>query len=267
MSNLEKRHFPDEDTADLRRAKLLLEYPGLAIKIANILGTPIEKGFALLPHGWQDKVAVATRAALLKGLEFSIQTLGKSDYKKSRDWIHRLLVVGTGAAGGAIGFASLPIELPVSTCVILRSVADIARSEGHDTFSLEVKLSCLQVLALGGARSSDNAAEAGYWTVRLALAKIISEAATYIAEKGLAEKAAPQLVRLIASIAARFSTVVSEEVAAKAVPVIGAVGGAAVNYIFMDHFQDMAHGHFIILRLEKKYGTDTVRAAYNRLEV
>ena len=34
---------------DLRTAKLLLESPGLAAKISNFAGAPIEKGFALLP--------------------------------------------------------------------------------------------------------------------------------------------------------------------------------------------------------------------------
>ena len=34
---------------DLRTAKLLLETPGLAAKIGNYVGAPIEKGFGLLP--------------------------------------------------------------------------------------------------------------------------------------------------------------------------------------------------------------------------
>src|SRR5687768_4383744 len=39
------------DRTDLRRAKRLLENPGLAARIANTLGTPIERLFAALPAG------------------------------------------------------------------------------------------------------------------------------------------------------------------------------------------------------------------------
>jgi hypothetical protein len=35
--------------------------------------------------------------------------------------------------------------------------------------------------------------------------------------------------------------------------------------MFTDYYQDMARGHFIVRRLEKQYGYETVRAAYNQL--
>lgn len=98
--------------------------------------------------------------------------------------------------------------------------------------------------------------------IRAALAKAVSEAAEYIAERGIAKETAPALVRLIAMISARFGIVVSEKAAAIAVPAIGAVGGAVVNTLFMDHFQKMAQGHFTVRRLERKYGEDAVRTAY-----
>jgi hypothetical protein len=130
---------------------------------------------------------------------------------------------------------------------------------------LDVRLACLEVLALGGRRGGDDAAGGGYWIVRAALARAVSEAAAFIAERGVAEEGAPPLVRLVALIAARFSTVVTEEVAAKAVPVVGALAGGAVNLLFMRHFQETARGHFVVKRLEKTYGVDAVRAAYEEL--
>jgi hypothetical protein len=148
---------------------------------------------------------------------------------------------------------------------MLRSIADIARSEGHNISLLEVKLSCLEVLALGGRSPKDDLAEGGYWVVRISLAKSISEAAAYIAEKGLMEEGAPPLVRLITAIASRFSVVVTEGAAAKAVPVIGAVTGGTINLLFMHHFQEMARGHFIIKRLEKKYGSHLVEKVYREV--
>ena len=255
------------DLNDLSVAKSKLEYPGLTAKITALIGKPIETGFKRLPRNWNEKVTDITQAVLLKGLELAVRTMGEIETKSSRDWLHRVLVTSSGVAGGAVGFASLPVELPISTTIILRSIADIARSEGHNLSLLEVKLACLEVLAFGGKSVKDDSAGEGYWVIRAALARAISEAATYITEKGLAEKGAPPLVRLIAAIASRFSIVVTEEVAAKAVPVIGAAVGGAINYLFMDHFQEMARGHFIVKRLEAKYGTEIVERTYKDLVI
>ena len=46
---------------------------------------------------------------------------------------------------------------------------------------------------------------------------------------------------------------------------IGAAGGAIINSLFIDHFQAMARGHFIVLRLEKIYGSDAIKQAYSTL--
>jgi len=98
--------------------------------------------------------------------------------------------------------------------------------------------------------------------VRAGLATAVTEAARYLAEKGLGAGATPALVRLISTLAARFGVVVSEKAAAQAVPILGAAGGAVINTLFIDHFQDMARGHFIVRRLEKVYGVEVVQRAY-----
>ena len=72
-------------------------------------------------------------------------------------------------------------------------------------------------------------------------------------------------MRLIAQVASRFGVVVTQKLAVQALPVIGALGGAAVNYAFIDHFQEIARAHFIVRRLERRYGKDAVRAAYERI--
>ena len=40
-----------DELAELRYAKSLLEQPGLAARLANVLGRPIEQGLAMLPAG------------------------------------------------------------------------------------------------------------------------------------------------------------------------------------------------------------------------
>ncbi|MGC7931746.1 hypothetical protein ACP3VS_24590, partial [Lysinibacillus sp. VIII_CA] len=62
-----------------------------------------------------------------------------------------------------------------------------------------------------------------------------------------------------------FGLVVSDKVAAGAVPILGAVGGATVNVIFMDHFQRIAQGHFTLRRLERAYGSAEIRQRYAEL--
>ena len=187
-------------------------------------------------------------------------TLGRKRQRPSREFFHKVLAGTSGGIGGAFGLAALPVELPVSTTLILRSIADIARSEGHDLSQMETKLACIEVFALGGKGS-----ESAYWVTRAAMSQTMSDAATYLAQKGVVRESAPAIARMVNAIAARFGVVVSEEVAAKAVPIIGAAGGSIVNVMFMSHFQELARGHFIVKRLEAARGLEEVRAAYNSL--
>ena len=253
------------DLEDLRFAKRLLEEPGLAAKISNLFGTSIEKGFELLPEKWHDIVLKVATESLQKALDFAIKTMNDRQKTASSNLTHKILVTATGAGGGAFGLSSLAVELPISTTIILRSIADIARSEGEQIKMVETRLACLEVFALGGKTLKDDGTETGYFFVRSALARAISDAAQHIVKIGLGQKGAPALVRLISAIATRFGIVVSEKAAAQAVPVIGAVGGALINTIFIDHFQDMARGHFIVRRLERNYGTQLVKEAYDKI--
>ena len=252
-----------EDRAELRSAKLILENPGLAAKLSNTLGSPVEKGMKMLPARVQKTVQEATRAALMKALDVAVSSLGTAPSKAPSNRLHKIAAAASGAAGGAFGIAAIGIELPISTTVILRSIADIASAAGEDPREVETKLACLLVFALGSTRdASDDAAESGYFAARSALATAVTEASRHLAEKGLSKGTAPALVRLISLIAARFGIVVSQKTAAQMVPILGAAGGALINTIFISHYQDMARGHFIVRRLERKYGPQAVREAY-----
>ena len=250
----------DDDREALRYAKNLLENPSLASKITNVIGVPIEKGFELLREKWAEVVKGATRKSLETALHVALITLDDKPQMQSWEILHKLAIAATGA-GGAFGLAGLPVELPVSTTIMLRSIAEIARSEGERLQMPEVKLACLEVFALGGRSTSDDANESAYFVMRGALSRSVSGAAKYMAEEG-----APAIVMLITQLAARFGVSVSEKVAAQAIPIIGAAGGAIINVLFIDHFQDMARGHFIVRRLERTYTPDLVREKYKRLK-
>ncbi len=256
----------EHDLAELGAAKSLLENPGLAVKLTSVLGAPIEKGFALLPEKWSEAVHDVVRVSLQKTLRVALATLGpKSRRARSLDRLHKAAVVGTGGVGGAFGWGALAIELPISTAIMLRSIADISRSEGEDLTSPEAQLACLEVFALGGPSSADDAAETSYYAIRSTLAKSMAAAAERISRQGLSAEGSPAVVRFLAKIAERFGVSVSEKTAAMAIPILGAVGGAAANAIFMTHFQNMARGHFKVRKLERRYGKELVRTAYEGL--
>jgi hypothetical protein len=268
MTLYEGDEFLESDLLDLKQAKKNIESPGLIASLSSLIGSPIEQGIDKLPESWKKNLSKVTEGILMKALDFAIYTLGDSDTKKSQEWFHKLLVATSGGVGGAFGLASIPVEMPISTAIFLRGIADVARSEGHDISLLSVRLECLSVLALGGDSKKDDAAETGYWGVRMTLNKAVPQAIEKIITEGAGKNIATNFSRFISIIASRFAIIVSEEAVARTIPlVIGAVAAGTINLLFMNHFQDMARGHFIIKRLEKKYGIDSVKAKYNEIDV
>ena len=158
------------------------------------------------------------------------------------------------------------VELPLSTTVMLRSIADHARAQGEDLSLVSTRLECLAVFAYGSRSPADDAAESAYFAMRAALGRVVAQAAEYVAARqaagAAAERTAPALVQLLSRIAQRFGVAVADKAAAQLVPVIGAAGGAAVNALFIDHYQATARAHFAVRRLVREYGEDAVRRAY-----
>src|SRR5476651_2600183 len=149
----------DNDDADaLRNAVKLLEYPSLAARLTNMVGKPVELLGRALPEGASQAIAQATTKSLEAALKVALLTI-QSKPQESSQLLHRTLAVASGAVGGAFGIFSLPVELPVSTIIILRSILDIARSEGENLTDPEATLSCVEVLGLGGRTETDDAAK------------------------------------------------------------------------------------------------------------
>ncbi|HXO18873.1 MAG TPA: EcsC family protein [Thermoanaerobaculia bacterium] len=231
------------------------------------MGRPIESVLARLPQGVNDRIQRITRKSIEKALDVALLTFRDRQpaAPRSFDRSHKVFTALSGGVGGMFGFAGLAVELPITTTAILRSIAEIARSQGEDLRSPEAKLACLQVLALGGAAAGDDVGESGYFAVRAVFTKSISELADVLAGRTAVRQTAPALVDFVSRLAARFGVRVSEKVAVQAVPLIGALGGATINVLFTDHFQDMARGHFTVRRLERTYGAETVRIEYDAL--
>ncbi len=254
-----------EDRQALSEAVRLLEHTSLAARLTHMLGTRIEAAGGLLPSVARKAAAAATEMALKAAMRTAIKSL---DNKRgpARVRLHKTLAAASGAAGGVMGLAALPVELPVSATLMLRAIADIGRGEGEDLSDPATAIACMEVFALGGRKPDDDYVDSSYFAVRSVLAKTVSEAATFLGHAGAAKESAPILVRLITELASRFGIVVSQKIAAQTIPVIGALGGAGINYAFMDHYQGLAAGHFTVRRLERAYGKVIVRREYDALE-
>ena len=259
-----------EETAELGRAKRLLEQPRLAGRLAQAIGAPLERTTVLLPEAARQALAMATHAAVWQALEISVRSLNVVPKPRpTRGW-HKALSALAGAMGGVFGLPALIIELPFSTALMLRSIAAIAREAGEDLADTETRLACVQVFALGGfgaldATRATAGSETGYYATRTALAGAVAEASRFIAERGFAADSAPAVVRLVAAVASRFGVVVSDKIALGAIPLIGAASGAVTNTLFMDHFQKLAAGHFTVRKLERRHGAAEVRERYEAM--
>jgi len=254
-----------EELGELQFAARCLDGDSFASRLTGVLGRRVEALGRALPPLARQTIARAAESALKAALRLALRTIDNKSPAKAAKGAHKAAAAASGALGGAFGLASAAIELPISTTILLRSIAEIAREEGEDLSRPEAALACIEVFALGGEAAGEAAIEGGYFAVRGAFAKSVSESARFIAQRGLTDETAPVLVRLIAQVAARFGVVVSEKLAAQAVPVLGAIGGAAVNVAFAEHFQTLARGHFIVRRLERAYGADAVQFEYQRL--
>jgi hypothetical protein len=257
----ESHDLQAEHRAALTAAATTLENPNLAMRIAEYAGAPVNRVLGLLPPVADAGLAKAAEIALQRCLKVAIRTLDEKKQRHPKPWLSSVAAGVTGGVGGFVGVAALPVELPITTTLMLRSVAAIARHSGEDLTQIEARLACLQVFGLG-ARRSGVRGDVGYFAARTMLTKISGNVASEVARRGALQFSEAAAGSLLSELATRFSLVLSDRLAASALPVIGAIGGATINVIFMNHFQRIAGAHFTVRRLERRYGQALVRHHY-----
>jgi len=248
----------------LQRAFLVLENPRFAARLAEYAGQPVRRALQMLPKAANARLNGVVESAILRCLRLAINSIEPGSKRRPQALVPTVLVGLSGGVSGLLGVAALPLELPLTTTIMLRAIAEIARYSGEDLSTLEARLACVEVFALGSG-DSDNRLDVGYFASRVLLSKLADDASAFILERGVAGVSAPAINRLVVEIASRFGIVISERAAAGALPVLGALGGASLNVIFMNHFQRLARGHFTVRRLERQYGADVVRRYYEDL--
>lgn len=247
--------LPAEARRELAAAHAALENPSLAARLAAVAGMPVEALRARLPAVIQGSVDGAVRAALGLAMAAALRSGPAAvPLPVPSRWFHRGLAAASGAMGGAFGVPGTLMELPVSTAILLRQVAAVADEEGENLNAPEVAAECLKVFALGGTTPEDDAAESGYFAVRLALAEALKGTVGRTVVPGF-----------VAAVASRFVGPVGLKVTAQAAPILGAAAGAVVNLTFLEHFRTVARGHFTLRRLERTHGAAPVRHAWEEI--
>ena len=153
------------------------------------------------------------------------------------DWFNTALTTAMGAAGGFGGLPSALAEVPMTTTVLMRAIQGIAEEHGFDPASEEVRMACLEVFAAAGPLAQDDETEMGFLTMRVALS-------------------GPGMRLMVARVTPIFAQVLGRKLAAQAVPVLGAVAGAATNYVYTSYYQDIARVRFGLMDIARRRGLD-----------
>jgi hypothetical protein len=254
-----------EDRRLLHWAHRQLEQPPFTIRMAQAVGAPLKATLRLLPKSWHRQLQRVAEFCIRHALAFAITDLDRVSKAQSRPSNYTKAVIVAGGVAGFFGGTMLLVELPITTLLMLMSIADIARSQGEDLSSPETRLACIEVFALGGGSEADYDADTGYYGLRLGLEWSKADVLKSLVESGLKVRGSPAVAEWAMGIARRFGLTVSEKTAVQLAPVVGAVGGATLNAIFIQHFQEVARGHFTLRRLERKYGRDLIQGAYEQL--
>jgi|TARA_R110002124_G_scaffold12223_2_gene58498 uncharacterized protein (DUF697 family) len=201
---------------------------GLGINVLNVIGGSAEGLIDKLPSVVRQNLESATVKALHQAMKAA--TSSRSLVPDQKSWLNQAVSAAMGAAGGAGGLPTALAELPVTTTLLLRVIQGVAVEHGFDPLSENVQFDCVQVFSAAGPLSDDDGADLGFLSARVALS-------------GRAMQA------VIAKVAPRLAVVLGQKLAAQAVPVLGAVAGAATNYAYTSYYQDMAHVHFGLRKL------------------
>lgn len=277
--NLQTNIITPEDKAALIRAKASMQNLGWAIRNVNKIGNTVETGISYVPEKVLVKVEKITEKVLLQIIKANLLTIQKhKTFKKPSKTTYKSIVTGTGAVSGffgastGFGTAIFASEVAITTKFLMRTIMDVARSEGEDIYTLEGQMACLEVFAFGGDSKDDDGMEMSYYTTRMALNSALNNVSVASIKmgidslvKGAGTLGSNVVSNFLSKITTRLSLLISEKFLAQAVPIAGAIGGGGLNYVFVNHFQNMATAHFTIRRLERKYGEAEVKLVYETI--
>ena len=188
-----------DDLQFLDEAALYLERPSFLIRVAEFVGQPAERLLKLLPQRAHAMLSQIAQAAVERAFGVAVRSLS-SRWPLLERWkpaagprLHVALTAITGGAGGLFGWPGAAVEIPITTTLMMRSIAQIARKNGADLSDPAVLMHCLAVFSYGSPKLE--AMESAFLSWRVAMAAAVAEAASYIAlhgAGGMAHHAAPR---------------------------------------------------------------------------
>ncbi len=209
-------------------AKRYKQAGGMGITVLNLIGGHADALIERLPNVVRRNLETATVKALNQAMKAANSSRAMVPDQKS--WLNQAVGAAMGAAGGAGGLPTALAELPVTTTLLLRVIQGVAVEHGFDPGAENVQFDCIQVFSAAGPLAGDDGADLGFLSARMALSGRTMQA-------------------VLAKVAPKLAVVLGQKLAAQAVPVLGAVAGAATNYAYTSYYQDMAHVHFGLRKL------------------
>lgn len=220
---------PIDVEAELERiARRYSAAGGLGINVLNLIGGQAENLLERLPASVRKQLESATVRALDHAMNAAHKSRGAVPDQAA--WLNSAVSMGLGAAGGVGGLPTALAELPVTTTLLLRVIEGVAVEHGFDPELESVRFDCVRVFSAAGPLADDDGADLAFLSARLALS-------------------GKAVQTIIHKVAPRLAVVMGQKLAAQAVPVLGAVAGAATNYAYTSYYQDMAHVHFGLRKL------------------
>ena len=122
----------------LDEAALYLERPSFLIKVADFVGQPAERLLKLLPHRAHAMVSQIAQSALERAFGVAVRSLSSRRWPIVGHWrpaagprLHVALTAISGGAGGLFGWPGAAVEIPITTTLMMRSIAQIAGKTGR----------------------------------------------------------------------------------------------------------------------------------------
>jgi len=240
MTTLPALIGPDLDVEVAGLAHAYGRANGPLMRLVNRLGGGIEAQMARLPDGVRVEIERAVTAALTRAHDIAAVGRHAPDLgPRGATWA----AMATGAAGGAAGLAGSLVELPLTITVMLHAIRAEAEAAGFDPDDPAIRLTCLEVFSAGSPLRGDDGVNTAFLSARMTVA-------------------GGGFQRVIAVVVPRLTMVFGEKLALQAVPIVGAVTGAALNAMFLNYYREVARIRFRLMRLAEVHGAEAVLAGF-----
>lgn len=266
--SLEHHQLNSDEEKLIREARLFFETPHALKNMSEALGQPLTSIQKKLPEAVQRALSRLSEKALFRALKLALKTVPKQASRSPENIPplstlvrpQKTMATVSGLVGGFWGFPGLVVEIPTTTVIIMNSIAKTAHEFGEDLNDPDTQLECLYIFGMDAPGRMVNSTESAYYSSRIAFAGLIKNAAANFSKGAVTSLGLNPVIRsLLSKVASRYQLRLGQKFLSQTAPVIGALGGATLNYVFMQHYEKAAYFHFGMRHLERKHGAEQVQ--------